>query len=62
MPAHFSSDVHAMATGMLLAYLLKADVQAYPIMDDEGNYTPVIRIRLDMGHVELTDIEIEVKG
>ena len=60
--ANFVNDDHALVTGMLLGLLLKSGIPAYPGMDEDGNYTSVIRIRLDIGHAKPVDVELEVKG
>lgn len=60
--SHFASDDHALVTGVLAGLLIKSGIPAYPQMDEEGNYTPVIHIRLDVGHARPIDVELEVRG
>jgi hypothetical protein len=60
--AHFLNDDHALVTGMFLGMLMKVGIPAYPLMDDEGNYMPTIRMRLDIGHSKPVDVLVEVKG
>jgi hypothetical protein len=52
----------AFVAGMVLGIMKKSGIPAYPVVDEEGNYTPRIRIRVDMGHAQPTDVELEVKA
>jgi hypothetical protein len=52
----------AFVAGMVLGIIKKAGIPAYPVVDEEGNYTSRIRIRVDMGHAQPTDVELEVKA
>jgi hypothetical protein len=60
--SNFTSDDQAVVTGLLTGMLMKSGIQAYPAMDDEGNYIPVIRLRLDLGHARLMTVELEVRA
>ena len=57
---HFQDDDHALRTGMLLGFLMRAGIPAYPEMDDDGNYTSRIQITAAIGPNEPVRIAIEV--
>ena len=59
---NFANFDHALVTGMMLGVLMKAGIPAYPIADDRGDYMPVLRLRLDIGHARPVDIELEVRA
>jgi hypothetical protein len=60
MAKNFIDDDHALTTGVVLGLLSKAGIPAYMVMDDDGNYTPQIRIQIDVGHDQLISLTIEV--
>jgi hypothetical protein len=60
MTSNFQSDFHALKCGMVIGALMKAGIPAYPETDDNGDYTNIIHMRLDMGDPQPVDVDIEV--
>jgi hypothetical protein len=60
--ANFADDDHALMTGMLAGLMLKSGIPAVVERDDQGDYVPRIRIRLDVGHARPMDLVVEVKA
>ena len=52
-PPYWASDDHALRAGFLIGALLKSGIDAYPNVDDEGNYTNVIVVKLDEADPEM---------
>ena len=52
-PPYWASDDHALKAGFLLGGLMQAGVNAFPIVDDDGNYTNVIVVKLDEADPEM---------
>ena len=59
---NFVNEDQAVVTGMMVGLLMKSGIPAYPAVDDEGNYLPRIRLRLDIGHARPMDVELEVRA
>jgi hypothetical protein len=60
--ANFQDDDHALMTGMLAGLMMKGGLPAVVERDDQGDYLPRIRIRLDVGHARPMDLVVEVKA
>ena len=56
----FHDDNHVYATGVVLGHLLRHGVEALPGVDDNGNYTDTIQLKIDMGMDEPSFVEIAV--
>jgi len=52
-PPYWASDDHALRAGFLIGALIHAGIDAYPNVDDEGNYTNVIVVKLDEADPEM---------
>ena len=60
---HFHDDEHALRTGFLLGALMKGGIPASPISDDEGNYTSVILVYLQLEEgIPPIEIRVQVLG
>ena len=46
---NFEHDDQAMMTGLLVGLLMKHGIDVRPEVDPEGNYTPVLFVKIDMG-------------
>ena len=47
--SNFETDDQAWHTGFFLGELMKHGVEARPVLDDNGNYTPHVLVKMDMG-------------
>ncbi len=56
----FVNSQHALESGWILGYLLKKEVHAEPVKDEEGNYTDVIQIDVPLGDGFVQEIKIQV--
>lgn len=43
---NFKSDRHSLYVGWVIGQIVRSNINAEPICDDEGNYTSQIRMRL----------------
>lgn len=51
---HFADDRHAIYVGWVLGSLIRTSSQVRPVLDDRGNYTDRIEVRLPgVGYVGL---------
>lgn len=62
--ANFQNDDQAIHAGLLLGLLMRHGVEAQPVLDDDGNYTPHMLIKIDMGEVlgkpQFVQVEVAV--
>lgn len=58
---HFNDDLHALRTGFLLGTLMRAGIDCNPHTDDEGNYLPVVTIRLPEAVAGIPPIEVNIQ-
>lgn len=49
MKDNFLDPQHAVETGMLVGTLLRYGVGVEPVRDNEGDYTPMLWVTLDLG-------------
>jgi hypothetical protein len=59
---NFVDNDHALVTGFVVGTLMRAGISAYPVVDNNGDYIPVIRMRLDVGDTQPRDVILEVRA
>ena len=60
MAKNFDDYDHALKVGMVIGALMKAGIMAYPETDEDGDYTAVVSMRIDMGDPQPIDVQIKV--
>ena len=59
-PPYFTNDDHALRTGMLVGTLMKAGIDAYLSVDDDGNFLNEIVVNLESDVVDPIKVRISV--
>ena len=60
--ANFTNDDHALVTGMLAGLMMKGGIPCVVERDDQGDYLPRIRVRMDVGHARPMDVVMIVQA
>jgi len=60
MANNFIDFDHALKAGMIIGILMKAGISAYNGLDDDGEYTDVIYLRVNTGDPEPTEVALRV--
>lgn len=59
--ANFQDWDHALMTGMLAGLMVKGGIPCIVERDDNGDYVPRIRVRMDVGHARPMDLVVTVQ-
>ena len=58
---NFDNDVHALKAGMVIGKLMGLGVMVWPEIDDDGDYTDTIQMRLQLDQGEPpVDVRLKV--
>ena len=46
---NYANPRHCLYVGWVVGHAMKHGIPAVPVLDDQGNYTPIIEVTLDEG-------------